>query len=251
MQTKFVINASSDPSTEHPDYFRHKGDWDRIRDCMQSESVIKRHGEKYLPRPAGMTGDYADAYAPYVERAHFPQICSYALQGALGVIITKLPEFNVPKQLEYLKENATKEGDTIQQLFLDTIIEILQTGKCPLIIDIVPETNQFKFVRYSAESFSNWKEDTFGNQKSLILGVFKEDVPDSNDMFSHDVSDGHRVLYIDQDGKYTVRVYEAGQYVEGSQTKPAYLGKTLDRLPLFLAGSINNSTAPQQSRYCL
>ncbi len=97
---KQVITEGSDPSVKHPDYLLQEKDWDRIRDAIQSESVIKSKGEKYLPRPSGMVGEYAEAYDAYLDRAHYPQIAAYALQGALGVIITKLPEFNVPPQLE-------------------------------------------------------------------------------------------------------------------------------------------------------
>ena len=45
-----VIVPDSDPSTKHPDYIHQEKDWDRIRDCMQSESFIKSKTEKYLPR---------------------------------------------------------------------------------------------------------------------------------------------------------------------------------------------------------
>jgi hypothetical protein len=108
-----IIDGSS-AAEVHPDYLSQQKDWDRIRDCIQSESVIKSKQEKYLPRPQGMTGKYEDAYDSYIERAHFPQICPYALSGALGIIVTRLPEFNVPPQLEYILKDATKDGSTIQ-----------------------------------------------------------------------------------------------------------------------------------------
>jgi len=242
---KQTVTDDSDPSIEHPDYIKLKKDWDKIRDCMQSESVIKSKREKYLPRPAGMSGEYASAYDAYIERAHYPHICSYALAGALGVIITKLPEFNVPDELSYILENATKDGATIQQLFTDIIIEILQTGKCPLVVDIIPETNEFKFVKYPAESFINWKEETVGAEKNLVLGVFVEAVASSNDIFSHDSEQIYRVFLI-EDGKFISRAFlESGDELVDFFTEPKYLGKSIDEIPIFIAGSINNSTEPQ------
>jgi len=240
-----IPQQSANAGIEHPEYIKMKRDWDRVRDCVQSESHIKSKREKYLPRPAGMTGEYADAYESYLERAHYPQICSYALQGALGVIITKLPEFNLPPQLEYLLQSATKDGVTLNQLFLDTLIEILQTGRCPLLIDVVPTTNQFKFVRYRAEDLINWRESTISDEKNLILAVLKEQVPSSDDIFSHDVEDQFRVLYLDSAGNYSTRVYESNGRSDAGSIKPNYLGRKLNVLPIVNAGSINNSIKVQ------
>jgi len=242
--TQKIVDGS-DPSTKHPDYELLEKDWDRIRDCIHSESVIKSKREKYLPRPAGMTGEYAEAYDAYLERAHYPQICSYALAGALGVIITKLPEFNVPKQLEYILDDATKDGSTIQQLFMDVVIEILQTGRCPVVVDISGDINKFKFVKYTAESFINWKEETVAAEKSLIMGTLKEQMPKTDDIFSHDTVDIYRVLTL-EDGHYVSHIFEEdGRELEDFLTKPTYMGKTIDEIPLFVAGSINNSTDSQ------
>jgi hypothetical protein len=242
--TQSIID-SSDFTVEHPDYMVSAADWAIIRDAMQGESIIKHKGEKYLPRPTGMTGDYADAYEPYKERAHYPQIATYALSGALGVIVTKLPEFNVPRQLKYLVEEATKDGISLQQLFLDMIIEILQTGKCPLLVDIVPETNQFKFVRYNAESHINWKESTVQSKKSMILSVLKERLPSTNDIFSHDYEETYRVLYLDERGYYSSRLYESSGELLHFRRTPKYLGRPIDEIPLYIAGSINNSPDKQ------
>lgn len=238
--TKQFVKESSDPATEHPSYTLLKADWQKVRDCIQGESVIKSKKEKYLPRPSGMSGEYADAYDAYIERAHFPQICSYALSGALGVIITKLPEFNVPKEIEYIKEEATKDGISLQQLFLDIIIEILTSGRCPVVVDIVPETNQFKFVRYNAEDFINWKTEVIDSQKNLILGVLKEAVPATDDIFSHDSKTIYRVMTI-EDEHYISRVFTDEGEETDQLTKPSFMGNPLGEIPLFIGGSINNN----------
>lgn len=234
------ISASADPSITAPGYNTSSIGWAKVRDCISGEQTIKGAREKYLPRPAGMSGEYADAYDAYIERAHFPQVCSYALQGALGVVVTKLPEFNLPKELEYLIKESTKDGISIQQLFLDIIIEILTTGRCPLTVDIIEETNQFKFVRYNAESLINWKVSTMAAEKNMILGVLKEAIPADEDIFSHDAETVYRVLYIDDNGDYATKLFgDDGEFPDFASV-PAYMGKTVDEIPLFIAGSINN-----------
>lgn len=238
-----LIKDSSDPSTTHPDYDEVYPEWQKVRDCVKGEARIKSKEEEYLPRPAGMAGEFKDAYDTYLERAHFPLICSYALQGALGIIVTKLPDFNVPKKMEYLLENATKDGVSLPQLFLDTIIEVFKTGRCPLMVDIVPEDRgkEFKFVRYPAESLINWKSETVGTEKNLILSVFSENAPETDDIFSHDAITIYRVLYIDENGNYSQRVFEEDvERIELAKV-PGFMGKTSKEVPVFIAGSINSS----------
>ena len=232
---------NSSVSTEHDDYVKFRDAWIKVRDCMEGEDVVKAKGETYLPRPSGMAGDYASAYDSYVERAHFPLITSYALQGALGIVIARLPEFNVPKQLEYILKTATKDGKSLQQLFLDVIIEIFQTGRVPLLVDIVSKKNEFRFVQYKAEDFINWKTSLIDDERSLILGVLKEERPDSEDIFSNDTKDVYRVLNSDDKDQYFTTLYDDNGINPDSEIVPEFRGKTLNKIPLFLAGSINNS----------
>jgi len=235
------IVSSNSVSNHHPDYDKKYNSWVKVRDCMDGEDAIKAKKEKYLPRPEGMSNEYANAYDSYIERAHFPLIVSYALQGALGVVITKLPEFNVPKELEYILSDATKDGRSIQQLFLDIIIEVFQTGRVPLVIDVVKELNEFRFVQYRAEEFINWKTSSIDSEKNLILGVFSESIPSSEDIFSHQSDQVYRALYLNEEGNYTSKVFgENEEYSEFSVT-PVFLGDPIDEIPLIMAGSINNS----------
>jgi len=236
-----VINPST-VDTKHPDYSELAVAWDRVRDCMAGEDVVKNKKEKYLPRPAGMTGEYAAAYDGYIERAHFPLVTAYALSGALGIVINKLPEFNVPKELEYILETATKDGKSIQQLFLDVVIEIFQTGKVPLLVDILPNKNEFRFVQYKAEDLINWKTTLIEDEKKVTLGVLRESVPAVDDIFSHETEDVYRVLLVDPEtNKYTSRLFSDASEYEDFAKIPVFMGKSQSEIPLFIAGSINNS----------
>ena len=239
-----TISESSDPTITYPGYLMNVFQWCKVRDCIAGEHIIKMKSEKYLPRPAGMSGEYASAYIMYLERAHFPQICSYVLQGSLGVIVSKLPEFNLPPELEYLKETATKEGGSLNQLFVDSMIEVLTTGRCPIILDVVPNINQFRFIKYTAEAFTNFKKSKVWASKNLIMATIREDLPKTFDLFSHEYEQVYRVLYL-EDGVYTARLYgEQGEYEEFA-SQPSFLGKTMNEIPFFLAGSVDNSADPQ------
>jgi len=228
-------------STKHPSYIEFSKDWERIRDSVAGESRIKSKNEQYLPRPAGMSGEYADAYDDYKERAHFPLIASYALQGTLGVIITKLPEFNVPTELEYILKSATKDGLSIEQLFLDIIIDILQTGRVPLIVDIDDTKDEFRFVRYKAEDFINWKTEIKNSAKNLKLAVFTEMLDESEDIYSQTTIESQRTLTLNEAGQYTVKVSIENVEMSDLAVTPIFKGATIDEIPVFIAGSLNNS----------
>ncbi len=240
-----TVKGNAAAATRHPDYTEVHPEWVKVRDCIKGETRIKSKTTTYLPQPEGMKGDYEDSYTAYVERAHFPQVCSYSLQGALGVVITKLPEFNVPPELEYLLTDATKEGDSLSQLFMDIIVDIFATGRCPLVVDIVEDTNEFKFVKYSAESFINWKQEVLGAEKNLILAVFEEEIPKDDDLLSHDVETIYRVLHIDKDGNYASRIFDERGEVEDMFTSPSYMGTSLPFIPVFVGGSINTNVNVQ------
>ena len=247
-----ITNVSLEKvATPHKEYPLRLIEWTKIRDCMKGEEVIKSKGEKYLPRPEGMSGIYAKAYTAYKERAHFPLISSYALSGALGIIINKLPEFNVPRQLEYILKNTTKDGRDIRQLFVDIIIEIFSTGRVPITIDIIPETNEFRFVQYSAESLINWKSSIQDTVKSIVMAVIKETQEDSETIFADTESDVYKVLHLEKfidpnDGveKDIFKISVFGELGHNGFTReiiPLYMGKHIDEIPIFMAGSINNS----------
>ena len=240
-ETTQTVKTTSSAGTRHPDYDEVLPEWTKVRDCIKGESRIKKKTTSYLPQPAGMDGNYAAAYDAYLERAHFPQICSYSLQGALGVVITKLPEFNLPKELEYLLNDATKEGDSLSQLFMDLIVGIFTTGRAPLVVDIIPEKNEFRFVQYPAEALINWKQEVIGAEQNLILGVIEEEIPEDDDLLTHETETIYRVLHLDKAGNYTSRVFDDGGEREGMLTSPAFMGKKLQRIPLFVGGSINTS----------
>jgi len=245
-----ISDYASSVSNKHPDYKGFTKAWKKIRDCLKGEDKVKEGRETYLPRPKGMSGEYADAYDAYIERAHFPLITSYALSGALGLIVTKLPEFHVPDSLKYLLKTATKDGKTMNQFFLDVVIEIFQTGRVPILIDYLQDINQFRFVQYSAEEFINWKigSNNKGEQK-LTLGVIKEQVSDSDNVFSHDTVDEYRVLFLDKEGNYNSQIFKE-ELSQKDRNKleinfseslaPIVYGNRLSKIPMTIAGSIDN-----------
>lgn len=238
-------------SNPHKKYSIRAPEWLKVRDCMDGEAAIKAKSEMYLPRPEGMSKEYSKSYDSYKERAHFPLIVPYALSGALGVIITKLPDFNLPPQLDYLKKEATKDGRSLQQLFIDILIENFQTGRVPIALDVIEELNEFRFVQYAAEDLINWKRSIGTTVKSIAVAVLKEEVASTPaNMFQTTQSEMYKVMHLEEytneigeeKNVFKVSIFgENGSDDFSREVVPLFMGKPLDEVPLFMSGSINNS----------
>ena len=151
-----------------------------------------------------------------------------------------MPEFNLPPQLEYLVKESTNDGRSLQQLFMDMIIEIFQTGRVPLVVDSTDD-NKFQFVQYKAEAFINWKTAVFNSAKSLTLAVLHEQKDKADNIFSHDDEDRYRVLTLQDNKTFVIKMWDDSKELEEEVIIPMHMGKTLDEIPLIVSGSINNS----------
>jgi hypothetical protein len=136
----------------------------------------------------------------------------------------------------------------MQQFFLDIVIEIFQTGRVPILIDYLTEKKEFRFVQYNAEEFINWKMGyTATGEKKLKLGVIKEQVLSSDDVFSHETNDEYRVLYLNEENQYSSQIFSEDfrnnefHIDTGKETIPTIYGTTFDKIPMVVAGSIDNS----------
>lgn len=262
--------------TQHPDFELNVPAWNRARDCVKGSDAIKGRGMLYLPLPTGMAdsptpaisknnsdnsknyshrhGDHSydqssysniEPYENYKKRAHFPDIPSSTLRGLMGVAKSKNPTVSLPTKLEYLKEKATVDGLTLEQLFYKVIEETLQTGRLILTIDVNPDDNKLYFATYSAETFINWKVES-GNK--LKLAVFEETVedPKSQDIFDHKTVKQHLVLELTENGTYQTSVYLADQLVDGSVIEPSLQGRKIKQLPVVTIGSTNLDPMPDK-----
>lgn len=155
--------------TIHQEYEARQEDWEMIRDALEGERVVKRRRQRYLPPPPGMaitsnevlasTGKRTtnQAYNFYISFAEFPEIVEPALTGFQGIIHARTPKVNIPSKMEYLEEDATPEGFSLQVLWQTVTREILSGGRVGLLADISQDDN-VRIVPYSVENITNWQE---------------------------------------------------------------------------------------------
>lgn len=145
---------------KHPEYLRFAYSWEIMRDAVDGEDDVKRKGTKYLPMKTG-TAVIADeaakqrVYDLYKTRAEFPEIVAPTIRGAVGVMLAKPADVQLPPQLESLREAATTDGLTLDMLHIRIATEVMTTGRYGLLPSIDASGNPY-LAGYTAESVINW-----------------------------------------------------------------------------------------------
>ena len=243
---------------KHPQYLNKEYEMRQMRDTVDGVTCVKRAGSLYLPIPNSMTeaavpptgisnssgqnGSFEgnapkneiqeapykhdiEAYSAYVQRARFPDITSLLVRGMTG-IATKIPaKINLPDNISYLEDRATRDGKNLNELYRWMLSETLTIGRVILLLDVDTTNNELVIVPYVAESFINWKTEIDGDtgNEVLSLGVFEENAPAKDaDEFSHDTTPANLVLRNTADIKGadgvvvpSVEVYATQKYLDG------------------------------------
>ncbi|OTS14331.1 hypothetical protein CAT21_12220 [Acinetobacter pittii] len=228
---------------KHPQYIAAQKAWLIMRDAVAGEEEIKQAQTKYLSKSAGMIeaekqGDTAGAiYKAYLSRAQYPLWVQDSLRTMIGLVSKLEPNIVIESSLlKGLIDNATNDGFGLKQLFIRICLELLEYGRCGLLVDVDANGVPY-FALYDALSIINWKENSIDGRKDLKLLVLEEQFDNSEDEFGHDTRTVHRVLSMDN-GALTVRLFD-GSTVED---KTPDLGKNmLSFTPFVFCGTTDNS----------
>lgn len=232
-------------STRHPDFIDHLGEWETMRDALDDE--VKCKGIVYLPMTDGMAhlrktdsvlAD--DIYASYRDRAMYPLWVKDAVRSMMGLVSRVKPNIELPKRMEMMRENATADGFSLNQLFLRTVREVLITGRRPMLTDI--DDNGLPYIAlYTAESAINWKLTDQGGRQDLSLVVFTENCDVSRDEYGHECETVYRVLRIEE-GRYSVALVDESGEPVGDEVDPSDgRGQPITYIPVVFCGSTDNA----------
>lgn len=148
--------------SKNPIYTEFHDSWVMMRDCVDGEEVIKQKGLAYLPMKSGMRAIedkvvQAQAYLAYQLRAEFPELVSPTIIGSRGLLHSQPATYELPPALNYLLENATRDGKTLESFHEDITNEILTTGRYGVLPGVKPN-GEFYLAGYTAESIINWDQ---------------------------------------------------------------------------------------------
>lgn len=248
--------------TTHPSYDRIAPIWKKVRDVIEGEPAIldPDNVRDYLPPPPGMqpgpgqtindnlTNQLQTRYDFYKTFADFPEITAPMIQGIMGLVHEKPPEYSLPDKLSYLAKKATADGDSIEELWQLVTQELFYTGRLGLLADVQGglglEGAQMHLCQYAAETIRNWRlsQKCDGEQAQMVVLGEEGMAADPNDDFKHAVVMHFRELRLIGD-EYWVRVWSKegdgkpepvvtpDTNVEGWM-RPEIFGKAFEQIPL-------------------
>jgi hypothetical protein len=244
--------------------------WQQTRDAVKGSVAIKEKRARYLPVPDGETGSegatnlrYANEehkgtgtlrYRNYIKRAVYTNFTGRTKNALVGAVFRKDPTIVVPVGLEYLIDDATGDGLSLNQLAKDELSNLLEVGRAGFLVDY-PQADQglsvedvdlldlrASIVPYTAEQIINWKLDAYGGRKLLTLIVLEEDYPDDDDEFGHEKKKQQRILRLSDEG-YSQQIYrDEMPYTEQFFPTKADGSKWFE-IPFVFCGSKNNDAS--------
>jgi hypothetical protein len=166
----------------------------------------------------------------------------------------KDPEIDIPTQIEYLLDDATGEGVTLEQFCKSAVSEVNKKGRFGNLVDYpvkdgetvtladVKRLNlQASFKEYTAENIINWATKKIGGKVVLSMVVLKEEYEKLVDEFSSECETQYRVLALDENDNYTVRIFRDGVQF-GETLYPSDSFGQMKYIPFYFAGSVDNNS---------
>lgn len=251
---------------KHPLYEKWHDKWVRCNHCFEGEDAIKAEGFKYLPPLPSMILDGVEnpqdlgfkRWELYMLRANFPDDFSSAVTNNLGLLHQKPPTIQLPKEMEYMREVCSADGEDIVAL-LRRINELqLRNGRLGLLLDLPqgesPDNKPYISV-YNALAPINWDDgkDELGNV-NLNMVVLDESGPVRVNQFDWKEEKRYRVLELgplETDERSGTAVYKQHLYVNdtnydaGQMIAPYYKGATLDVIPFQFINTTDITPDPE------
>jgi len=193
--------------------------WKLVRDFRAGEKRVKDCGEQYLPRKSG--SDTA-SYEAYKARGKVGDYTNQALETFHGQLMRKRPvvDYGGSSVLKRILDNFNHEGDSFYQFASDVILDNLQTFFGGIMVDMpvaganivsqydAEQENIFPYAKYyPAESVVDWGYTYLHGVRKLSKVKLRELIDDTSEgEFTHRAVVQYRILSLDKDGLYEVRV---------------------------------------------
>ena len=204
----------------HRQYMHYKPDWTIMRDCVAGTRQIRSKRDKYLPQ---LPKQKSKGYDAYLERAYFYNATARTIDGLVGMTFSKTPTISMPEPYDTWSDNITLSGESLVNFAEAGMREMLTVGGFGIIVDypsVNPESLSMQdeesvglrpyLKAYRLEDILNWRIlNDEHNSNKLVQVVLSEEVEEQS--VSDEFITLHfrqvRVLDLDNEGNYRVRVY--------------------------------------------
>lgn len=235
--------------------------WQLVKRCVAGAREVRKH-DIYLPMPdpENKSPENLARYRQYKKRAMFLNVTGRTRTGLMGAVFRKTAELTLPTGVDYLKENASGDGTSLEQLSKEAVGECLDTGRGGFLVDFPTvktesgvssmadlATKRALIHFYNALAIIDWDEQVIDGVKKLVYVNLQECVTEFNPAeLSRETYKQNRVLLL-IDGKYVQRVYKEGDATH-TETQPTdKSGQPFDHIPFSFFGAQNNDASVDKS----
>lgn len=230
-------------SSRHPKYNRLINSWSVVRDVVNSDV------KKYIPDIDPSDRQRSKLYR---DNAHFTNFTGRTKSGLVGSIFRKEPHISLVKEIQYLEDDCTGYGETLQKFCQEVTGEVTMLGRYGILTDF-PKVEEgltaydierldikARFSKYPTESIINWNEQRINGKYQLSLVVLLE-VSDAldDDGFTWKEQKQYRVLRL-INGVYVQELYNEDEELIDSYIPTDASGKTWEYIPFEFIGSEDN-----------
>ena len=228
--------------------------WQKLDDLYRGEKVVKDKGMKYLPASTGMILDGAGvpetlgdkAYQSYKTRAEYINHVKTAVERYVGLCHQSSPTIQLPPEMEYLREHATKDGQSLESLLRTINTAQVKIGRCGLFADL--NTNikggEPYLAFYDTFSIINWNESDNPTGKTDLNMLVLQEIEHICENFTWNDVVRYRVCLLGDGNTVNENdVYQQGVFVDtidfspDNMFTPSYLGTKLHEIPFVFINS--------------
>ena len=235
--------------------------WQLVKRCVAGAREIRKH-DIYLPQPdpENKSPENQARYRQYKKRAMFLNVTGRTRTGLMGAVFRKTAELTLPTGVDYLKENASGDGASLEQLSKEAVGECLDTGRGGFLVDFPTvktesgvssmadlATKRALIHFYDALAIIDWDEQVIDGVKRLVYVNLQENVTEFNPaLLTRKTFKQNRVLLLIE-GKYVQRVYKEGAADPTETTPTDQAGSAFDHIPFSFFGAQNNDASVDKS----
>lgn len=213
-------------NSTHPEYQRHIDDVTKTKDAF--EGCVK----DYVPRLVGQSNLQ---YEVYRSRAAYYNVVQRTVMALLGALTRKPYTLEGVVGDEPLCDDSCDFAEFIQQAY----VELMVGGRIGFLCDYNADMDSPYLVSYRAEDITNWGEN-FVVLREMYYGQ------DAKDPYVTVEMCRYRELFLDENGVYTVRIWEqqgnrGKAYKLVDTVQPTYRGRSLEFIPFIFCTPYDTS----------
>lgn len=243
-------------ASQHKDYIYYSDMRRLMRDCIAGEKAVKdiTVRKSYLP---GFDDDPDDKqYDKFITRAIYSNYTGRTINRTIGAIFRKESTIELPSVLDYMREDCTGQGQSLEQFGKEVMREVLSVGRLGVLTEYPKKTEEIddaekirikdlkaRFKLYTDENFYNYRSVYVSGKEVLTQVRLIEYVEIITDEFTSKTEKRYRVLDLDESGYYRQRLYDQSEKQISEDIYPLdSKGKKWDYIPFQIIGADDNTT---------